>query len=180
VGTLMLNTLNMFQKDILDRQKNQWNEVFLDARVIPTTWETVSTNKVKWLQISKAVEYKIQIFEVDKLTLFAHLVKAGLLPPQGIVYLGQKHNVWLGDFSQMPPVMNECKLTTIPAHAFLDEVHDETYRPQGTKNMIKFTNEKWKIYANYQNKRHEITIHDLKLEPVTEVQANYMIQPILN
>ncbi|MFA7717569.1 MAG: hypothetical protein WC875_02545, partial [Candidatus Absconditabacterales bacterium] len=49
VGTLMLNTLNMFQ------------------------------------------ENKIQIFETNKLTLFAYLVKAGLLPDKGIIYLGQKH-----------------------------------------------------------------------------------------
>ena len=43
---------------ILDRKKNQWNEVFLDTIVIPTTWETVSTNppsRMKWLQNSKAV-----------------------------------------------------------------------------------------------------------------------------
>jgi tRNA A37 threonylcarbamoyladenosine modification protein TsaB len=99
VGTLMLNTLNMFQKD------------------------------------------KIQIFEVDKLTLFGHLVKAGLLPEKGIIYLGQKHNVWLADFSKGQPISSECKLTDIPTDAFLDEVHDETYRPQGIENMITFTNE---------------------------------------
>ena len=50
----------------LDHQKNEsahrgrWNEVFLDARAIPTAWETVSTNKVKWLQVSKAVVDKEQ------------------------------------------------------------------------------------------------------------------------
>lgn len=45
------------QEYILNRQKNQWNEVFLDDWVIPTIWETESTNKVKWLKISKTVEY---------------------------------------------------------------------------------------------------------------------------
>jgi len=88
-------------------------------------------------------EKKIQIFEVDKLTLFAHLVKIGLLPDQGIIYLGQKHNVWLGDFANGIPDADHYKvisLSEIPAGAFLDEVHDETYRPQGIKNMLKFTN----------------------------------------
>lgn len=45
-------------EDILNRQKNQWNEVFLDDWVIPTTWETVSTNEMQWLQISKEIRYK--------------------------------------------------------------------------------------------------------------------------
>ena len=44
---------------ILNRQKNKWNEVFLDDWVIPTTWETLSTNKVRWLKISKAVAWTI-------------------------------------------------------------------------------------------------------------------------
>jgi hypothetical protein len=49
--------------DILNRQKNQWNEIFLDDWVIPTTWESVSTNEVKWLQFSKAVRYKYQALD---------------------------------------------------------------------------------------------------------------------
>lgn len=43
--------------DTLDHQKKQWNEVFLDERGVPTTWETGSTNEVKWFQSSKAVAY---------------------------------------------------------------------------------------------------------------------------
>lgn len=54
-------------KDKLDHKKNQWNAVFLDAKVIPTTWETVSTNKVKWLQISKAVGYKKFLIKISDL-----------------------------------------------------------------------------------------------------------------
>ena len=45
--------------DMLNRQKNEWSEVFLDDWGIPTTWETLSTNEAKWLKISKAVEYKL-------------------------------------------------------------------------------------------------------------------------
>ena len=43
------------QIDALDQQKNEWNEVFLDVRGIPTTWEIGIMNKEKWLQNSKAV-----------------------------------------------------------------------------------------------------------------------------
>ena len=43
---------------IVNRQKNEWNDAVLDDWVIPTTWESVGTNAVKWSQVSKAVEYK--------------------------------------------------------------------------------------------------------------------------
>ena len=42
----------------LSRQKNEWNEDILDDWGIPTIWETVSTNEVKWSQISKTVRDK--------------------------------------------------------------------------------------------------------------------------
>jgi len=62
-----INQLVAEQIDTFIQQKNQWNEVFLDEWIIPTTWENLSTNEVKWLNTSKAV--------VDKnanLTIFHH------------------------------------------------------------------------------------------------------------
>jgi hypothetical protein len=71
-------------------------------------------------------------------------------------------------------------LTKIPASAFLDEVHDITYRPKGNKNMIHFTNDKGKILVTYQNKQYEIDISALKIKPSVHVEAEYMIEPVLN
>jgi hypothetical protein len=45
------------QFNTLNHQKNKWNEVILDDWGIPVIWETVSTNKVKWSQISKTTAY---------------------------------------------------------------------------------------------------------------------------
>ena len=56
----------LLERDKLDRQKNQWNEAFLDARVIPTIWETVSTNEMKWSQISKTVRCKKLLYSFAK------------------------------------------------------------------------------------------------------------------
>ncbi len=62
--------INKFLAEQIDRfihQKNQWNEVFLDEWTIPTTWENLSTNEMKWLNNSKVV--------VDRnlnLTVFHH------------------------------------------------------------------------------------------------------------
>lgn len=55
------------QIDKLIHQKNQWNEVFLDEWSIPTTWENLSTNEMKWSNNSKAVVYKN-----PNLTVFHH------------------------------------------------------------------------------------------------------------
>ncbi len=44
--------------DIFNHQKNEWNEVLLDDWIIPTTWEILNTNEMKWLKNSKAVVWK--------------------------------------------------------------------------------------------------------------------------
>jgi len=68
--------INKFLAEQIDKfihQKNQWNEVFLDEWIIPTTWENLSTNLptagrwMKWLNNSKAVVYKN-----PNLTVFHH------------------------------------------------------------------------------------------------------------
>lgn len=58
------NIFAIKQRDRLDRQKNEWNKVFLDVRAIPTIWETVSTNEVKWSQSSKTVVCAKKIFSI--------------------------------------------------------------------------------------------------------------------
>ncbi|MFA6255823.1 MAG: hypothetical protein WC606_01445 [Candidatus Absconditabacterales bacterium] len=69
-GTMLFDMTHQFVNrfthasgDILNRQKNQGNEIFLDDGVIPTTGESVSTNEVKGLQFSKAVRYKYQALD---------------------------------------------------------------------------------------------------------------------
>jgi hypothetical protein len=124
-------------------------------------------------------EEKIQIYSTDKLTLFAWLVDKRVLPPLGVIYLGQKSNVRIADFTGEEVCTTEVKLTDIPADAFLDEVYDP-YRPNGKPSMLQFINKNGKIYVTYQSKETEINIYDLKHEPVEQVQADYMIQPVLN
>lgn len=121
---------------------------------------------------------KIQIYSVDKVTLFAYLVKKDLLPPQGAIYLGQKQNIWLADFTNARSTTKDLRLHELPTDVFLDEVFDP-YRPD-TKHMIKITNQDGKIVAHYQDKSCEIQVSDLSISPVEEVEAKYMIEPVLN
>ena len=129
-------------------------------------------------------EPKLQIYDVDKLSLYAHLVQEGLLPHQGIIYLGQKHNVWLVDFRKNPSDPTYC--TTIhqsqfpESQYFLDEVYDTEYRVTGKEHMVHFTREKNQLIVSYQRKKHKITPQSLQATPVDHVEARYMIEPVMN
>lgn len=158
-------------------QNNPFQEIFL------INWPGWFTNLRVWSlmlnMLNAVVEPKIQIFSVDKLTLFAYLVEKKVLPAHWAIYLGQKHNIWLTDFMTNLPTTKEIKLSELPTDVFLDEVYDP-YRPNGNEHMIHFTHKKDKIFVNYKDKKQEITIKDLNLQPIVHVEANYMIEPVLN
>ncbi len=163
---------------LLDRQqKAPFQEVFL------INWPGWFTNLRVWtlmLNMMNAVsEQKIEMYSIDKLTLFAYLVKKQLLPATGAIYLGQKHNIWLTDFTTSSPTTTEIKLSELPTDAFLDEVYDP-YRPDWTAHMLHFSNENDTLFVSYQDKKQEISIKDLNIKPSVHVEANYMIEPVLN
>jgi hypothetical protein len=163
---------------LLDRhQKAPFQEIFL------INWPGWFTNLRVWtlmLNMMNAVlEQKIQIFAVDKLTLFARLVGKNMLPAIGAIYLWQKHNIWLTDFTTNLPTTKEIKLSELPTDAFLDEVYDP-YRPNWTAHMLHFSNENDTLFVSYQDKKQEIAIKDLNIKPSIHVEANYMIEPVLN
>jgi len=57
-----------------DHQKNLHGKSFLDKRSIPTIWEKVSTNEVKWLQISKTDRWKASIYDINLRSRIANKV----------------------------------------------------------------------------------------------------------
>ena len=127
-------------------------------------------------------EYNIQIFSVDKLTMYGKLVAQGILPHQGIIYLGQKHNVWLGEFANGPITPQDCQMISLgelPGGAFLDELYDP-YRPQGNEQMIQLTNKNGDLCLTYQGQTHTVDRRSRDLQSQTQVQADYMIAPTMN
>ncbi|MEI7562220.1 MAG: hypothetical protein WCJ39_00400 [bacterium] len=99
-------------------------------------------------------EPKLQIYDVDKLRVYAHLVQTGFLPPKGIIYLGQKHNVWLVDFSKDPSDRAYCSTihqSQFPEEDyFLDEVYDDTYWQAGQEKMLHFVQEEDQLLVSFQ------------------------------
>ncbi len=162
---------------LLDRYAaSPFDEIFL---INGPGWFTNLRIGTLMLNLFNATHHKkIQIYSIDKLTLFAYVVKNGLLPPHWVIYLGQKQNIWLADFTNATPTTKDLKLHELPTDVFLDEVFAE-YRPD-TKNMLKIRNQDGKIVAHYQDKSCEIRVSDLSISPVEEVEAKYMIEPVLN
>lgn len=129
-------------------------------------------------------EPKLQIYDVDKLTVYAYLVREGLLPSKGIIYLGQKHNVWLIDFDKDPSDPAYCSTiqqSQFPEEAyFLDEVYDDSYWQAGQEKMVHFTQEKDQLLASFQWKTQKISPQALHLTSTDHVEAKYMIAPVIN
>ena len=73
--------INVYENK-LNHQKNEWNEDVLDDWVIPTTWETVSTNpprRMKWLQNSKAGRWKLLHIDMYRLESYEDVVQKWIL-----------------------------------------------------------------------------------------------------
>lgn len=163
---------------LLDRQqKAPFQEIFLING--PGGFTNLRVGTLMLNMLNAVSEPKIQIYSIDKLTLFAHLVAQKILPSTGAIYLGQKHKIWLANFTTDLPTTKEIKLSELPTDVFLDEVYDP-YRPQGEQNMLHFFNENDKLFVSYQDKKHEIILSSLNIKPSIHVEAKYMIEPVLN
>lgn len=71
-------TWTFVQGDIFDHQKNLHDKSFLDERNIPTIWEKVNTNEVKWLQISKTDRCLSAIYNINLASRIANKVYLSL------------------------------------------------------------------------------------------------------
>lgn len=72
---------------------------------------------------------KIQFYSTTKINLYKYAVDHSDFPSQWAIYLGQKHNVWWYDFTQM--ISTQVRLESLPveedASYFLDFVSDKSY-----------------------------------------------------
>ena len=79
--------------------------------------------------LNALVWVKIEFFSCNKIDMYAALVRHGILPGQGALYLGQKHNVWRYDFTQMSST--QLRLESLPVKEnvpyFVDFVSDAQY-----------------------------------------------------
>jgi hypothetical protein len=100
------------------------------------------------------------------------------LPRYGIIYIGQKHNIWRYDFQEHTHQQITLEEIDYADNPFLDFVHDP-YWPT-TDDMISFSMESNALYINYQDTTHKIEIRDLHIPLTMTTTPEYLIQPTMN
>ncbi len=75
-------------------------------------------------------EERFNFYDIDKITLYKHLVDQGILPNKGVIYIGQRKNIWDYDFAKDEYTQTQkTKLfkEKIKEDYFFDLVYDEEY-----------------------------------------------------
>ena len=120
----------------------------------------------------------IPIASITKMDLYAYAHQQGRLPRYGIIYIGQKHNVWLCDFQEHTHKQVTLDEVNYSDNVFTDIVHDPYWL--NNEHMISFSMDNNTLYLQYQWNAHELPIKNLHLPLLMTVQPEYMIQPTMN
>ena len=120
----------------------------------------------------------IPIASITKMDLYAYAHQQGRLPRYGIIYIGQKHNVWLCDFQEHTHKQVTLDEVNYSDNVFTDIVHDPYWL--NNEHMISFSMDNNTLYLHYQWNSHELPIKNLHLPLLMTVQPEYMIQPTMN
>ncbi len=120
----------------------------------------------------------IPIASITKMDFYAYAHQQGRLPRYGIIYIGQKHNVWLCDFQEHTHKQITLEEVNYSDDLFLDWVHDP-YWPN-TEHMISFSMNNNTLYLQYNNDSHALQLPNLRIPLTMTVQPEYMIQPTMN
>lgn len=120
----------------------------------------------------------IPIASITKLDLYAYAHKQGRLPRYGVVYIGQKHNVWLCDFEKHTHKQITLEEIHYADDMFLDFVHD-SYRTT-IEAMVSFSMKNNTVYLQYNDNFHALPIRDLHIPLSMTVAPEYFIEPTMN
>ena len=127
--------------------------------------------------LSSLLDYSFQIYNISKIELFKYLYEQEFLPRDGIIYIWQKKNIRHYDFKK--ETYQQIIRANIPKkkEIFFDQVEELDYFP--AENQIILSWKENKLIVKYKQQEKEITLGDLKIQPLSSVQANYFIQPIM-
>jgi tRNA A37 threonylcarbamoyladenosine modification protein TsaB len=120
----------------------------------------------------------IPLASITKINLYGYAYTQGRLPRYGIIYIGQKHNVWICDFQEKTHKQITLEEIEYSDDTFLDFVHD-TYRPT-TEAMIAFSMRNNTLYLHYNNESYPIDINHLRIPLTMTAQPEYLKEPTMN
>lgn len=119
---------------------------------------------------------KIDIYSCTKPMLYSYAHKEWILPQKWIIYIGQQKNVRL--YNTITDSYETIKKDEIPeGEIFYDVVYEKEYFTSEDKIEIRIQEET--MMLSYKNKTIPITPQDLWCKWEKEIQAEYMIQPII-
>lgn len=160
---------NVLWWELIKLEKKYWfRKVFI------LNWPWGFTNLRVWTLclnlLNTLLEGKLDFYSVSKPELYRFMYENTKISRYGVIYLGQRNNVWLRDFEKWEKV-EQISLSELKWEFFLDIVQDSDYYPENMKGM------KMLNYNEIQN-FFSLFVEKNSLEPVKSVVANYMIEPI--
>lgn len=120
----------------------------------------------------------IPIVSITKPALYTYAYQQWWLPRYGVLYIGQKHNIWIYDFQQQTYQQTTLEHIQYSDDFFFDWVHDPYW--EHSDHMISFSMENNQLCLHYNNEKHSIPLEALHLTPTMTVSPDYMIQPTMN
>lgn len=183
------------EKIFLDRnnvEKNLWPKLVQLVRewnynkIIVLNWPWWFTNLrvgTLCMNILNAVMgNQIDFYNISKINLYKKAYENWFLPKNGLIYIGQKRNIWLWDFKKNEKIwqfsFDEVK-EKIDTPFFIDEVVDENYYPEwiDKNNEIKTEFNGSELVLKCSDKSINFSMGDLGLAPIKSVAPNYMMEP---
>ncbi|HRX64141.1 MAG TPA: hypothetical protein P5060_03500 [Candidatus Absconditabacterales bacterium] len=119
---------------------------------------------------------KINIYSITKIDLFKYFVKNNELSSKGIIYIGQKKNVWLYDFDKGNYETVKKNEIDYNKSLFFDLVYEKGYFE---KDNIDIYTKNEKIIIKTNNKELSTAIEKLEIKPEKMIEPKYFIQPIM-
>jgi len=154
-----------------------WPWWFTALRIWSLTLETVK----------QFYDWNLEIYELSKIELYAMAIEKWLLPPCGLIWIGQRKKAWL--------TCREWKnvsSTLVSSDILIDEINWKDYFIDYIENhllkdvlepsmMVSFSSESTWISLHYKWKEINLSYEELMISwPVEEVVPLYMIEPTLS
>jgi hypothetical protein len=123
--------------------------------------------------LNALTENAVDLYAVSKTDLYAYVYEKQQIARYGIIYIGQKRNVWLWDFEKNEKIeqMNIEQLQEQPTdEMFLDMVYEDNYYPAFLKNIQR-------IDYHLPQQLIPAYIKENNIKPTKIIEANYMMGP---
>lgn len=125
----------------------------------------------------RLVSGKNALFAIDKIALYSFLIDKKLLPPQGILYIGQTKNFWLYDFVHRSYTVVGGDLVP-DGQYFVDQISDRYFDVLADKKVglgVDGDN----FVLSFAGALDRIAFVDIPMQSVDVAVPEYMIEPVI-